>query len=144
MGVAEAVQALADAVTQCKFEATYPASDECVLNRILDVLVACVRSPWGRLLSHDNLLNIFQACYRIGHYQTEKGRDTSGAAAGGAGAALGWPAGGGGAQRGLPHWDLLCLKREPLLVVEKRGLTRTSLLSRCRRAADAGVAAGHG
>ncbi|KAL4436787.1 hypothetical protein ABPG75_003926 [Micractinium tetrahymenae] len=74
---AEAVQAVADGVTQCKFEATYPASDECVLNKILDVLVAAVSCPTGGLLTNDNLINIFQACYRIGHFQTEKGRDTS-------------------------------------------------------------------
>lgn len=37
LGVVEAVQAAADAVTQCKFEATYPASDECVLAKILEV-----------------------------------------------------------------------------------------------------------
>ena len=70
---------MADGVTQCKFEATYPSSDECVLYKILDVLVACVGSPTGHLLTNDNLINIFQACYRIGHFQTEKGRDTSGA-----------------------------------------------------------------
>lgn len=75
--VAEAVQGIAEAVTQCKFEATYPAFDECVLNRILDVLVATVGSPYGSLLTHDHLINVFQACYRIGHYQTEKGRETS-------------------------------------------------------------------
>lgn len=74
---AEAIQAVADGVTQCKFEATYPASDECVLNKILDVLVAAVSCPTGGLLTNDNLINIFQACYRIGHFQTEKGRDTS-------------------------------------------------------------------
>ncbi len=66
-------------MTLCKFEATYPASDDCVLHKILDVLVACVKSQWGRLLTDDNLINIFRACYRIGHYQTEKGRDVSGA-----------------------------------------------------------------
>eukprot|EP00887_Chlorella_sp_A99_P008000 scaffold12.g8000.t1 len=90
-GVAEAVQATSDAVTQCKFEATYPASDECVLYKILEVLGALVRCPWGKLLTSDNLLNIFQAtdrivlhpqhgcmaCYRIGHYTSDKGRDTS-------------------------------------------------------------------
>ncbi|PRW57821.1 ARF guanine-nucleotide exchange factor GNOM-like [Chlorella sorokiniana] len=74
---AEAIQAVADGVTQCKFEATYPASDECVLHRILDVLVACVGCPAGAVLTNDNLITIFQACYRIGHFQTEKGRDTS-------------------------------------------------------------------
>lgn len=57
---AEAIQAVADGVTQCKFEATYPASDECVLHRILDVLVAVVGCPAGPLLTNDNLINIFQ------------------------------------------------------------------------------------
>lgn len=71
------MQSLADAVTQCKFEATYSAFDECVLSRILDVLVQAVSAPQGHLLSHDNLISIFQACYRIGHYQTERRRDTS-------------------------------------------------------------------
>lgn len=78
---AESMQVVADGVTQCKFEATYPASDECVLHKILDVLVACVGCPGGSLLTHDNLINIFQACYHIGHFQTEKGRDASGASA---------------------------------------------------------------
>ena len=71
------MQALAEAVTQCKFEATYPSFDETVLRRILDVLTTAVCCPAGKYLSHDNLLNIFQASYRIGHYQTEKGRATS-------------------------------------------------------------------
>ena len=77
IGVVDGMHSIIDAVTQCKFEATYPAFDECVLNRILDVLVAAVRSPQGRLLTHDNIINVFQACYRIGHFQTEKGRETS-------------------------------------------------------------------
>lgn len=38
-GVTEAIRVVADSVTQCKFEATYPASDDCVLYKILDVLV---------------------------------------------------------------------------------------------------------
>ncbi|KDD74980.1 hypothetical protein H632_c947p0, partial [Helicosporidium sp. ATCC 50920] len=76
-GVAEAVSAAADAVAACKFEATFPASDECVLLRILDVLQALVCGPAGRWLSDDALLGAFQACYRIGHYQTERGKPTS-------------------------------------------------------------------
>ena len=35
--------------------------------------------PGGRLLSHENVLSIFQACFRIGHYQTERAKDMSGA-----------------------------------------------------------------
>ena len=76
-GISEAMQALADAVTQCKFESSYPSFDETVLCRILDVLTAAVCCPVGKYLGNDNLLNIFQASYRIGHYQTGKGRATS-------------------------------------------------------------------
>lgn len=36
-GVAEAMSATADSITQCKFEATDPASDEVVLYKILQV-----------------------------------------------------------------------------------------------------------
>lgn len=52
--------------------------------------MALVRSQWGRLLTSDNLINIFQACYRIGHYQTEKGRDTSGGCRGTGCCVLDW------------------------------------------------------
>ena len=44
MGVAEAMHSIANAVTQCKFEATDPASDEVVLYRILQVRF-CLRLP---------------------------------------------------------------------------------------------------
>ncbi|KAK9918480.1 hypothetical protein WJX75_004379 [Coccomyxa subellipsoidea] len=76
-GVEEAMRATAEAITQCKFEATDPAADEVVLYKILQVLLACVRCPGGRLLSHENILSIFQACFRIGHYQTERSKDMS-------------------------------------------------------------------
>ncbi|EIE18029.1 Sec7-domain-containing protein, partial [Coccomyxa subellipsoidea C-169] len=74
-GVEEAMRATAEAITQCKFEATDPAADEVVLYKILQVLLACVKCPGGQLLSHDNILSIFQACFRIGHYQTERSKD---------------------------------------------------------------------
>lgn len=76
-GVAIAVQAISESVTQCKFESSYPAFDECVLNEILDVLVTLVKCPQGFFLTHDNLIDIFQACYRIGHIRTDRGRQTS-------------------------------------------------------------------
>ena len=43
-----------------------------------EVLLACVRCPGGELLTHENVLSIFQACFRIGHYQTERSKDMSG------------------------------------------------------------------
>ena len=66
-GAAAAMHAVADAVTHCRFEATDAASDEVVLSKILQVLVACVRSPCGSLLSDEDICAIVQACFRIGH-----------------------------------------------------------------------------
>ena len=77
VGVADAVHVIAESVTQCKFESSHPAFDECVLTNILEVLVSLVNCPQGKMLSHSNLIDIFQACYRIGHMKTEKGRHSS-------------------------------------------------------------------
>lgn len=118
-GIAEAMHKTAEAITQCRFEATDPASDEVVLFKILQVLCAhgcqlalsaqtsaetgthallhhktttigwhalraqvlsaCVRCPGGDCLTNDNVIDIFHACFRIGHYQTERSKDMSGA-----------------------------------------------------------------
>ena len=69
---------IAEAVTQCKFESSSPGFDEQVLNNILDVFCALVRCPQGVNLSHENLISIFQACYRIGHMKTDRGKHSSG------------------------------------------------------------------
>lgn len=42
------MHAIADAVTQCKFEATDPAADEVVLYKILQVSLPCLSvTVWG-------------------------------------------------------------------------------------------------
>ena len=64
---AEAMRAVADAVTLCRFEATDPDRDDVVLSKILHVLLECVTCPTGRLLGDDDVCNVVQACYRIGH-----------------------------------------------------------------------------
>ena len=64
---AEAMHCIADAVTLCRFEATDPDNDDVVLSKILHVLLESVRCPTGALLSDDDVCNIVQACYRIGH-----------------------------------------------------------------------------
>ncbi len=46
---------------------------------MVQVLVACMRCPGRDLLTNDNIISIFQACFRIGHYQTERSKDMSGA-----------------------------------------------------------------
>ena len=45
---------------------------------VAQVLLACVRCPMGNLLTNSNVIDIFQACFRIGHYQTEKSKGMSG------------------------------------------------------------------
>ena len=37
-----------------------------------------MRCPGGNLLTNDNIISIFQACFRIGHYPTERSKDMSG------------------------------------------------------------------
>jgi brefeldin A-resistance guanine nucleotide exchange factor 1 len=64
---AEAMRAVADAVTLCRFEATDPDRDDVVLSKILRVLLECVTCPTGHLLGDDDVCNVVQACYRIGH-----------------------------------------------------------------------------
>lgn len=75
--MSEAVQNIAEAVTQCKFESSTLAYDECVLNDILGVFTALVECDQVESLSHENITSILQACYRIGHMRTEKSRHTS-------------------------------------------------------------------
>ena len=67
------VHAIADAVTLCRFEATSVEDDDAVLSQILYVLVACVKCECGPALSDDDLCDVFQACYRIGH---QSGKET--------------------------------------------------------------------
>eukprot|EP00740_Mantoniella_antarctica_P007041 CAMPEP_0181358802 /NCGR_PEP_ID=MMETSP1106-20121128/5723_1 /TAXON_ID=81844 /ORGANISM="Mantoniella antarctica, Strain SL-175" /LENGTH=559 /DNA_ID=CAMNT_0023471825 /DNA_START=202 /DNA_END=1878 /DNA_ORIENTATION=- len=67
LDAAEAMHCIADAVTLCRFEATDPDHDDVVLSKILHVLLECMLCPTGRLLSDDDVCNIVQACYRIGH-----------------------------------------------------------------------------
>ena len=37
-----------------------------------------MKCPGMELLTNDNIINMFQACFRIGHYQTERNKDQSG------------------------------------------------------------------
>ncbi|KAK9828895.1 hypothetical protein WJX72_002652 [[Myrmecia] bisecta] len=76
-GLAEVMHTTAEAVTGCKFEATDPSADEVVLYKILQVLLACIRCPGAQLMSDSNVINVFQACYRIGHFNTDRTKDMS-------------------------------------------------------------------
>ena len=73
-GAGAVMHAVADSVTLCRFEATSAEDDDAVLSQILYVLAACVRCECGYALSDDDLCDVFQACYRIGH---QSGKETS-------------------------------------------------------------------
>jgi len=75
--ISKAVQSIAESVTQCKFESKSAGFDECILDDILDIFTSLVKSSQGCHLSHENLISIFQACYRIGHMKTERGKHCS-------------------------------------------------------------------
>lgn len=72
-GAAAVMHSVADAVTHCRFEATDLSSDEVVLAKILQVLLATLTCSSGQLLTDDDVCNIVQASYRIGHQSSKEG-----------------------------------------------------------------------
>ena len=42
------------------------------IHAAVQVLLACIKCPGGPLLTNDNVINIFQACFRIGHGDAHK------------------------------------------------------------------------
>ncbi|KIY95835.1 hypothetical protein MNEG_12126 [Monoraphidium neglectum] len=69
----EAVNAIVEDTTQCKFEATSPSSDE--------VLQAVVKCPAGVGLSDDSVCKAYQAAFMLGNLDADtrgsKGREVS-------------------------------------------------------------------
>ena len=45
---------------------------------LLQVLLACIKCPGSQLLTNQNLIDIFQACFRIGHYQGDSSKGMQG------------------------------------------------------------------
>ncbi|XP_008796771.2 ARF guanine-nucleotide exchange factor GNOM-like [Phoenix dactylifera] len=72
-GADAAVHAVVDAVTSCRFEVTDPASEEAVLMKILQVLLACMRSRASALLSNQHVCTIVNTCFRVVHQAGTKG-----------------------------------------------------------------------
>ena len=71
--VNEAMHLLVDAVTSCRFEVTDPASEEVVLMKILQVLLACMKSKASPMLSNQHVCTIVNTCFRIVHQAGTKG-----------------------------------------------------------------------
>ncbi|XP_057948028.1 ARF guanine-nucleotide exchange factor GNOM isoform X2 [Malania oleifera] len=60
-------------VTSCRFEVTDPASEEVVLMKILQVLLACMKSKASVVLSNQHVCTIVNTCFRVVHQAGTKG-----------------------------------------------------------------------
>ncbi|XP_021813761.1 ARF guanine-nucleotide exchange factor GNOM-like [Prunus avium] len=73
VNVEDSMQLLVDAITGCRFEVTDPASEEVVLMKILQVLLACMKSTASVILSNQHVCTIVNTCFRIVHQAGTKG-----------------------------------------------------------------------
>mgnify|MGYP006905986854 FL=1 len=71
--VAEAIHDIVDAVTSCRFEVTDLASEEVVLMKILQVLVAIMKHSASDLLSDHDVCLVVNTCFRVVHQAVSKG-----------------------------------------------------------------------
>ncbi|ESW13849.1 hypothetical protein PHAVU_008G231400 [Phaseolus vulgaris] len=72
VSVGDAMHLVVDAVTSCRFEVTDPGSEEVVLMKILQVLLACVKSKASMMLSNQHICTIVNTCFRIVHQAGSK------------------------------------------------------------------------
>lgn len=63
----DAMHLVVDSVTSCRFEVTDPASEEVVLMKILQVLLACMKSKASVVLSNQHVCTTVNTCYRVVH-----------------------------------------------------------------------------
>ncbi|GLJ15134.1 hypothetical protein SUGI_0247540 [Cryptomeria japonica] len=68
-----AMHSVVDAVTGCRFEVTDPASEEVVLMKILQVLLACMKSKMSLVLNNQDVCTIVNTCFRVVHQAGTKG-----------------------------------------------------------------------
>ncbi|KAG6492473.1 ARF guanine-nucleotide exchange factor GNOM-like [Zingiber officinale] len=73
IGVDAAMHLVVEAVTSCRFEVTDPASEEAVLMKILQVLLAIMRSRASSVLSNQHVCTIVNTCFRVVHQAGTKG-----------------------------------------------------------------------
>lgn len=71
--VDEAMHEIVDAVTSCRFEVTDMASEEVVLMKILQVLMAAMKHPASNLLSDRDVCLVVNTCFRVVHQAVTKG-----------------------------------------------------------------------
>lgn len=72
MNANNALHLIVDAVTSCRFEVTDPASEEVVLMKILQVLLACMKNKASVSLNNHHVCSIVNTCFRIVHQASSK------------------------------------------------------------------------
>ncbi|KAL7141011.1 hypothetical protein ABFS83_08G025900 [Erythranthe nasuta] len=72
VNVDNALHLIVDAVTSCRFEVTDPASEEVVLMKILQVLLACMKNKASISLNNHHVCSIVNTCFRIVHQASSK------------------------------------------------------------------------
>ncbi|KAI3704742.1 hypothetical protein L1987_74969 [Smallanthus sonchifolius] len=72
INVADALHLIVDAVTSCRFEVTDPASEEVVLVKILQVLLACLKNKASVKLSNQHVCDMVNTCFQIVHQASSK------------------------------------------------------------------------
>nr|GMC59447.1 ARF guanine-nucleotide exchange factor GNOM-like [Ipomoea batatas] len=70
--VDKALHRIVDAVTSCRFEVTDSASEEVALMKILQVLLACMKSKASVYLGDHHVCNIVNTCFRLVHQASAK------------------------------------------------------------------------
>nr|KYP64762.1 Pattern formation protein EMB30 [Cajanus cajan] len=73
VNVGDAMHLVVDAITSCRFEVTDSGSEEVVLMKILQVLLACVKGKASVMLSNQHICTIVNTCFRIVHQAGTKG-----------------------------------------------------------------------
>ncbi|KAI3722422.1 hypothetical protein L2E82_33460 [Cichorium intybus] len=73
VNVADSLHKIIDAVTSCRFEVTDPASEEVVLVKILQVLLACMKNKASVKLSNQHVCDMVNTCFQIVHQASSKG-----------------------------------------------------------------------
>lgn len=73
VNIEDAMHLVVDAVTSCRFEVTDPGSEEVVLMKILQILLACMKSKASIMLSNQHVCTVVNTCFRIVHQAGTKG-----------------------------------------------------------------------
>ena len=71
--IAEAMHGLVEAITSCRFEVIDPASEEVVLMKILQVLLAIMKHEGSKVLNDKDLCLVVNTCFRVVHQASTKG-----------------------------------------------------------------------